>query len=164
MAILTIQHDSSENMHCLTQKKLPLGFKYKQIGLSLLEMVRSRFSNTLCLKNECFLNILNDQVIPSLDFFFPYSTGTFHEDTARMHRAHTDREIDWPLRLGIFKNLVIGLSQLLILIYYSINKRKIIYFWNIFSVSAFTCIFFLFFFIFFFFLLVTLEHFLKTCE
>ena len=45
-------------------------------------LVRSRHS-----KSAEFLNVLNDQVIPSMDFSFPDGSGIFQDNNAKIHQA-----------------------------------------------------------------------------
>ncbi|GBN38360.1 hypothetical protein AVEN_220971-1 [Araneus ventricosus] len=39
------------------------------------------------MKSQHYLNVLNDQVIPSMDFFFPDASGIFQENNAKIHRV-----------------------------------------------------------------------------
>ena len=54
-------------------------------------MVRSRDS-----KSAEFLNVLNYQVIPSMDFFFPDGSGIFQGENGEIHRALVVKE--WSMR------------------------------------------------------------------
>lgn len=67
-------------------------------------------SATLCsnkMKSQDYLNVLNDLVIPSMQFFFPQNTGSFQDDNAKIHRANCVKDwftefsdmflhMDWP--------------------------------------------------------------------
>ncbi|GBL87934.1 hypothetical protein AVEN_192094-1 [Araneus ventricosus] len=47
-------------------------------------------SETLCdnkIKSQHYLNLLNDQVIPSMDFFFLDGIAIFQDDNAKIHLA-----------------------------------------------------------------------------
>ena len=53
-------------------------------------------SLTLCsnkLKSQEYLNILDDQVHPSIDFYFPDGSGIFQDDNTPIHRFHVVQ--DW---------------------------------------------------------------------
>ena len=63
-------------------------------------MVRSRHS-----ESAEFLNVLNDQVITSMDFFFPEGSGIFQDDNAkiksgssceRVEHEESFSHIHWP--------------------------------------------------------------------
>ena len=56
-------------------------------------MVRSGHS-----KSAEFLNVLNDQAIPSMDFFFPDGSGIFQDDNAKTHRALVVKEWSMSVR------------------------------------------------------------------
>ena len=43
-----------------------------------------------------FLNVLNDQVIPSIDYFFPDGLGIFQDNNAKIHQALVVK--DWSKR------------------------------------------------------------------
>ena len=57
----------------------------------LVHLVRSRHS-----KSAEFLNVLNDQVIPSMDFFFPDGSGIFQDDNAKINQALVVKK--WSMR------------------------------------------------------------------
>ena len=59
--------------------------------LELLQLVRSRHS-----KSVEFLNVLNDQVIPSQDFFFPDGSGCSTDNNANINWALAVKE--WSMK------------------------------------------------------------------
>ena len=69
------------------QKKL--SFRFKSANCSVMIWV------CFCWSTE-FLNVLNDQVIPSMDLFFPNGSGIFQDDKAKIHRALVVKE--WRMR------------------------------------------------------------------
>ena len=62
--------------------------------LGLIQLVRSRFSNVMCpkMRSADKMNVPNDQVSPSMDYFFPDGTGIFQDDNTMIHWAHTVKE------------------------------------------------------------------------
>ena len=58
-----------------------------------------------------FLNVLNDKVMPSMDFFFPDGLGIFQDDSAKIHRALVVKEwsvresLNWPPQSPDFTSL-----------------------------------------------------------
>ena len=50
---------------------------------------RSRHS-----KSAEFPNALNDQVIPSIDFFFPDSSGIFQDNNAKIHQCSSCERVE----------------------------------------------------------------------
>ena len=59
----------------------------RSADLGLLQSVRSRHC-----KSAEFLNVLTDQVIPSIDFFFPGGSGIYQDDNAKINQALVLRE------------------------------------------------------------------------
>ena len=58
-----------------------------------LQLVRSRFSNTMPnSQSAVHLNVLNEQVFPSVDLFFSDDTGRFQDSNSRIHGAQTGTE------------------------------------------------------------------------